>query len=96
LNPSAFRLPAELALPLIPKPGAETGHAQEADMGILMLPHCIRGEAEIARFKAAGGLINRLHHRANEKVWTPSAKMLLSHFLGARPDFLHRYGQRSR
>jgi hypothetical protein len=35
---------------------------EEADTGMVMLIPGVRGEAEIARFKMAGGLINPLHN----------------------------------
>ena len=35
---------------------------EEADTGMLMLMPGVRGEAELARFKIAGGLINPLHN----------------------------------
>lgn len=35
---------------------------EEADTGMVMLIPGVRGEAEIARFKLAGGLINPLHN----------------------------------
>jgi hypothetical protein len=35
---------------------------EEADAGMVMLIPGVRGEAEIARFKLAGGLVNPLHN----------------------------------
>jgi hypothetical protein len=58
----AFRNEPDRGRPSRRRGTAEQGITEEADTGMVMLIPGVHGEAEIARFKLAGGLINPLHN----------------------------------